>query len=320
VVPDVVNGVSGTATAIAGGYNHTLAIVGDDPALDRATGHLGDGGGTVSTGAAATSEDPVETSVTVPAGTGGGAVVIAETAPTATPPIWFRFVGQQVNITAPSASVENPLVLTFLLHSSIAGTDPDAVVIFKAGVLVGACAGAGAGAGATPDPCVESRALIGDNIQIVVRTSTASAWNFGWSTADCVCEVEKINPNQVVLQNVGTGEKGSEVIRKMVITIHAVDTPRATCDPGEFSNPTPVNLEMKDDSGNIIVDNAKFVRCEQGVTTNLKRDVFFWGPDNCENGAVPPPKPDFSLGTITSTGSAPGTADYVESTRIKCFE
>jgi hypothetical protein len=41
---------------------------------------------------------------------------------------------------------------------------------------------------------------------------------------------------------------------------------------------------------------------------------------NCENGAVPPPKPDFSLGLITSTGSAPGTADYVESTKIKCFE
>jgi hypothetical protein len=41
---------------------------------------------------------------------------------------------------------------------------------------------------------------------------------------------------------------------------------------------------------------------------------------NCENGAVPSPKPGFSLGTITSTGSAPGTADYVESTRIKCFE
>jgi hypothetical protein len=41
---------------------------------------------------------------------------------------------------------------------------------------------------------------------------------------------------------------------------------------------------------------------------------------NCENGAVPPPKPGFSLGTITSTGSAPGTATYVEDISIKCFE
>jgi len=56
------------------------------------------------------------------------------------------------------------------------------------------------------------------------------------------------------------------------------------------------------------------------VTTKLKRSVFFQGPLNCEDGAVPPSKPDFSLGTITPTESAPGTADYVESTRIKCFE
>jgi hypothetical protein len=52
----------------------------------------------------------------------------------------------------------------------------------------------------------------------------------------------------------------------------------------------------------------------------VTRDVFFQGPSNCENGAVPPPKPDFSLGTITSTGAAPGTADYVEGIKIKCFE
>jgi hypothetical protein len=33
---------------------------------------------------------------------------------------------------------------------------------------------------------------------------------------------------------------------------------------------------------------------------------------------VPPPKPGFSLGAITSTGSA-GTSAYVEDTRIKCM-
>ncbi len=102
--------------------------------------------------------------------------------------------------------------------------------------------------------------------------------------------------------------------------LNAVNTPGATCDPGEFSNPTPINLKMEDDRHNILIDSAKLVVCEQGVTTNLKRNILFQGPLNCENGAVPPPKPDFSLGTITSTGSAPGTADHVESTKIKCFE
>jgi hypothetical protein len=101
-------------------------------------------------------------------------VVISEIEPTGTPPSGFSFVDQQVNITAPDGTVANPLVLTFNLHSSIAGTDPNAVEIFKAAVLVGACTGVGA----TPDPCVESRVLVGDNIQIVIRTSTASSWNF----------------------------------------------------------------------------------------------------------------------------------------------
>jgi mannose/fructose/N-acetylgalactosamine-specific phosphotransferase system component IIC len=138
--------------------------------------------------------------------------------------------------------------------------------------------------------------------------------------ADCLCEVQNINPNQVVLQNVSTGGKGSDRIRTMVMTFDAVDAPGAICDPGEFSAPTRINLKMEDDRGNVLVDSAKTVVCEHGVTKNLKRDVFFQGPLNCENGVVPPPKPDFSLGTITSTGSAPGTADYVESTKIKCFE
>jgi hypothetical protein len=106
----------------------------------------------------------------------------------------------------------------------------------------------------------------------------------------------------------------------MVMIVQAVDAPGATCDPGDFSASTPVNLKMEDDSGNILIDNAKDVVCEQGVTTTLKRNVFFQSPSNCEGGAVPSTKRGFSLGTITTTGSAPGTTDYVESTSIKCFE
>jgi hypothetical protein len=77
---------------------------------------------------------------------------------------------------------------------------------------------------------------------------------------------------------------------------------------------------MEDDGGNILIDSAKIIVCKHGGTAILKRDVFFQGPLNCENGAVPASKKGFSLGVITSTGSASGTADYVESTVIKCFE
>ena len=132
--------------------------------------------------------------------------------------------------------------------------------------------------------------------------------------------VKSINPNQVLLQNVGTGGKGANSTKKMVMIVQAVDAPGVTCDPGEFSNPTPVNLKMEDDRGNILIDSAKTIVCGPGVTKNVTRNVFFRGPLHCENGAVPPPKPDFSLGTITSTGSAPGTANYVEGIGIKCFE
>jgi hypothetical protein len=165
-----------------------------------------------------------------------------------------------------------------------------------------------------------------DTVNGISGTATDIAAGNFWTLAivaypaDCLCEVQNINPNQVVLQNVWTGGKNSNTTRKMVVTLTAVDAPGATCDPGEFSAPTRINLKMEDDGGNILTDSSKIVVCEHGVTTNLKRDVFFQGPLNCENGAVPPPKPGFSLGTITSTGSAFGTADYVESTRLKCFE
>ncbi len=105
------------------------------------------------------------------------------------------------------------------------------------------------------------------------------------------------------------------------MTLNAVDGPGETCDPGEFSNPMSVNLKMVDDDGDVLVDSSERVVCEGGgVTTTVKRNVFFQGPLNCENGAVPSPKPGFSIGRITTTGSAPGTADYVESINIKCFE
>jgi len=146
--------------------------------------------------------------------------------------------------------------------------------------------------------------------------------------ADCLCRVTNINPNQVVIQNVGTGGKGSTSNRNMVVIVHAVDAPGATCDPGEFSDPTSVNLMMVDDDGHVLINSSKTIVCEGGtkedgtpITKNVKRDVFFQGPDNCENGAVPPPKPDFSLGTITSVGTGSvGTSFYVENTKIKCFE
>ena len=43
---------------------------------------------------------------------------------------------------------------------------------------------------------------------------------------------------------------------KIVMIVNTVDAPAATCDPGAFSDPTSVNLEMEDDSGSLPIDNA----------------------------------------------------------------
>jgi hypothetical protein len=105
------------------------------------------------------------------------------------------------------------------------------------------------------------------------------------------------------------------------MNLTAVDSSGANCEPGESSLQTSINLEMVDDDGDVLVDHSEPVTCEGGgVTTTVKWDVFFQGPLNCENGAVPSPKPGFSAGTIAITGAAPLRPYYYESTRIKCFE
>ena len=118
--------------------------------------------------------------MTVPAGTGGGTVDIVESTINQPDPTGFTLVGQQVNITAPNGTDENPLTIEFRAHTSIAGSDPNAVDMFKAGALVGGpCTGGTTGNPLFPDPCFVSKTLVGDEVVIVVKSSTASPWNFG---------------------------------------------------------------------------------------------------------------------------------------------
>ena len=136
------------------------------------------GGGTATTDTeqdGATPFDPVETSVTSP---NAGTVTISETNPpfSQSPPSGFTFLGQQVEITAPAATPDNPLRIVFLLDSSLGANT--SVAIFKNGVLVPDCPGS---AIASPDPCVTARGTSGDDVQITILTSTASSWNFGLS-------------------------------------------------------------------------------------------------------------------------------------------
>lgn len=138
-------------------------------------------GGEVGTdveGDGATPSDPVETSVTSP---NGGTVTIEEASVSEPEPAGYTFFGQQVNITAPSATPEDPLVLVFRLDASVfEGEDPAAITVFREGVPLPGCTGADGDA--APDPCLDDRVVLADgDLQLTAFTSAASAWNFGVS-------------------------------------------------------------------------------------------------------------------------------------------
>ena len=138
--------------------------------------------GTVSTNTSTSPDDPVGASVTTPL---AGTVTIDEVAATTPDPSGYSLLGQEVQITAPSASAADPLVLEFRLHASVLppGADETNAQAFRDGAPIADC-DAGAGSSAAPDPCVATRtATPGGGVELTVRTSQASTWNFG-VTAD----------------------------------------------------------------------------------------------------------------------------------------
>ena len=136
-------------------------------------------GDTVTTdteGDGATPQDPVEASVTTPQ---GGIVLITERLATGTAPSGFVFLGIEVRVTAPPATPSDPLRIMFTIDASlVAGQSLNAIQVFKNSVLVPDCVFFATGA--SPDPCVASRtAGPGGDVDIQVRSSTASTWNIG---------------------------------------------------------------------------------------------------------------------------------------------
>jgi hypothetical protein len=97
------------------------------------------------------------------------------------------------------------------------------------------------------------------------------------------------------------------------VNIIAVDALGATCDPGDVSEPTSVNLLIEG-----IFNDGKNIVCEGGApSVNVKMDVFFESPEDCKDGAVPPNGKTTAVVPTTGTGS-PGTSPFVTDTQIKC--
>jgi ABC-type transport system substrate-binding protein len=133
-------------------------------------------GGTVSTGGDASPAAPLQTAVTVP---GGGAVTITQgqIPPSETPE--YTLLEQEVQISAPEGTPENPLLLTFQLDAGLlaaAGLTIADVTVYRNGAAIAHdCAAVTAG-----EPCVLSRTMEPDGDgELVVRTVAASSWTFG---------------------------------------------------------------------------------------------------------------------------------------------
>ena len=153
------------------GCDHTCIVE-----TRSASGTVG-AGGTVTTdaGGGATPSQPTQAAVTTPS---GGSVTITITAATPSPPSGFQVLTGAVEISAPSATANDPLVLVFTIDASIipAGQDQNTITILKDGVMVPDCLGSST---ASPDPCVSQRTpLAGGDVELTVLTSTASQWAF----------------------------------------------------------------------------------------------------------------------------------------------
>jgi len=163
-------------------------------------------GDTVTTdpeGTGPTVSDPVETSVTTPI---GGLVSIEETSTIENPPSGFYFIGQQVTITAPDASVEEPLTINFTIDSTqipAGQSDLENIIVFKNGVEVQN--NYSAFGRADPDPCISSRVMLNGDGQITVLTSNASTWRFITSTVipEVIPAVIDIDPDTLNLKSNG---------------------------------------------------------------------------------------------------------------------
>ena len=141
-------------------------------------------GGTVSTGSEATPTDPVETAVTSP--NPGMVSIVESSTSTYTPPAEYTFLGTEINITAPDATPAQPLQIEFRIQTTslLPGQDETNLAVLRNGVLppVPACNQPPLPLTTQTDPCVSSRAVVGDDVVITVLTSRASIWNLAGPT------------------------------------------------------------------------------------------------------------------------------------------
>jgi serralysin len=204
-------------------------------------------GYTVRTGVDATDADPFVTAVATP---DAGRVSIEEERTTVAPPTGFSLLGWQVDISAPPASVDKPLSITFRIHRSLLppGTTASTLAIFRNGILVGNCTEP---LRAVPDPCVAVRRTLPDgDVELVVLTSRASLWTFGVDTEAPTLTV----PGPITENAVSPAGLVVSFADRVAATDNADPEPTVICSPRSGSTfaigSTTVTCTATDTTGN----------------------------------------------------------------------
>jgi putative cell wall-binding protein len=146
-------------------------------------------GGSLSTDPAGTvpsKSNPVVVSLTSPT---GGQVSVSKGSGTRSKP-GFQALGMSAEITAPAASADRPLRLTFDVYVGDLpmGAYPQDVTVFRDGTAVGSCP---ASAVAKPDPCVTASKVFGDVARFTVLTSHPSYWELQADTVGRLAGVDR---------------------------------------------------------------------------------------------------------------------------------
>jgi hypothetical protein len=142
---------------------------------------LVEAGGTLSTDAennGVSVNEPYETSVTTPS---NGEVSITQVTSDVVSYETYHLLDQTFAIRAPDGTVEDPLILNFVIDSSaLEGQTAQTLLVFRNGTQVGDCLDPTV---TNPDPCVAYRnTLSGGDVELIIRTSQASVWTLGYST------------------------------------------------------------------------------------------------------------------------------------------
>jgi len=263
------------------GCEHTVTCVESGPPQTVSPGETAS---TDPEGDGATPNDQIETAVTTPS---GGDVSIQEGPATEPLPSGYDVLDLQSVITAPPATIGNPLVLVFRVDATALphGYVLAYLTIFRNGVAVADCSDSSGQA--VPDPCVSSRVVLDDaDVQVTVLTSEASIWNIAFPNCDdsnpCTDDFGAY-PACIYLNNTVVCDDGNACTvgdrcqegnctsgTATVCTASDQCHVAGTCDPatGTCSNPSAANgTSCSDGNACTVGDTCQEGNCTSGTAT-----------------------------------------------------